>query len=392
MTNKLVKEIEKHFEPILRRGNLKITVESPDGNISECKPFDYDKYEGEVYYNKLTKLEYISVKKTSEKSLIDISSNPVTIFLKIVNGKAIDRPPFFVINGRRITEISDVKAFRTNSKSMIWSNVNITGYIDVTGCLEPTIARNEFRDGKLKKALFNSLLNEELKIKSFAEKCLKINLKGKYKKLESIFENTLNEVAKELSTVKKKNKKSGKNLEYIRNDNKDNFQAFKIENRAFNNKKFAPIFTSENQINRQRDPKKRFTNVFLPSINISNSKEKKENGSGFNISIDCTSEPPTNDNNEKIRSMINGNQIIIYQKHPEFEARLDISRDGIPRLCINLIHYLCSEILVNYNLLNFMVEAKEQTPKTILNDFTESLYSFERKLRAIEGRKLSDFN
>jgi hypothetical protein len=389
----LVKEIEKHFETILRRGNLKITVESPDGSISECKPFDYDRYEGDVYYNKLTKLEYISVKRTAEKSFIDISNNPVTIFLKIVNDKAIDRRPFFVINGRRITEISDVKAFRTNSKSMIWSHPNITGYIDVTGCLEPTIARNEFRDNRHKKALFNSLLNEELKIKSFVEESLKVNLNSKYKKLESILENTLNEVAKELSTAKKKNNKSGKNLDYIRNDNKDNFQAFTLEDRTFENKiKTEPLFTRENQINTEGDSKKRFTNVFLPSINTSKNEQKEKNGFGFNIRLDCDNEPLKDNGGNKVRSILNGNEIVIYQKHPEFESRLDNSRDGIPRLSLNLIYYLCSEIMIHFKLLEYLKNNQPEDTKEILSDFTISMYSFQKRLTGLEGKKLSDFN
>lgn len=389
----LISEIENHFEILLRRQGLKISVIFPNDKIHICKPFDYDRYKGEIYFNKIMTLRYTACKKTGEKGAINIEDRPVLIFLKVINDKAIERRPFFVIKGRRITEVSDVKAFRTISKSMVWSHPNITGYIDVTGCLEPTIARNEFKDSRIAKALFSTLLEEEIKIKSFVEASLNTNLKGKYKKLETLLENTLNEVAKELSKAKRKNRKSENNLEYLREEERDNYQSFIIENRnrPFNNNSLGSATAREIRANLVREPKKRYTRILLPSINIARSEEKKENGLGFNIRIDCENEPLSDDNDQKVRSIINGNEIIIYQKHPEFESRLTNSREGIPRLSVNLINYLCSEILIHFKLLGYFNNGQPNETKDILNDFTESLYSFEKRLNSLEGKKLSDF-
>ena len=389
----LIAEIEKHFEILLRRQGLKLSVKFPNNTIHICKTFDYDRYKGEIYFNKITTLRYTACKKTGEKGTINIEDKPVVIFLKVINDKAIERRPYFVIKGRRITEVSDVKAFRSISKSMIWSHPNITGYIDVTGCLEPTIARNEFKDSKIVKALFSTLLEEELKIKEFVEASLNTNLKGKYKKLETLLENTLNEVAKELSKAKRKNKKSENNLKYLREEERDNYQSFTIENRnrPFDNDSVGTGIAREIRAEIVREPKKRYTRILLPSINIARSEEKKENGLGFTIRIDCENEPLKNDNDQKVRSIVNGNEIIIYQRHPEFESRLTNSRDGIPRISVNVINYLCSEILIHFKLLGYLNSGQPEEAKDILNDFADSLYSFERRLNSLEGKKLSDF-
>lgn len=389
--NELKREIEKHFEILLKRNNLRITLISSGGQESICLPFDYEKYKGETYYNKLVKLEYMAVKKTAEIGTLKIDEYPVVIFIKVTNEKAIDRRPFFVIKGRRITEISDVKAFRTNSKSLIWSHPNITGYIDVTGCLEPTIARNEFRNTKIQKALFHTLLQEESKIKEFIDKQLKLNLNSKFKKLESILENTLNDVANELSQANKHNTMSEKDMRNLTQDEKDNFQIFKIEDRSIKNEIAGK--ESKNNPNGNRDTSRKLFEVHLPSINNTKSSkdQKKDTGQGLNIKIDCENEPLRNELNQKIRSSLNGNEIIIYQKHPEFLSRLDTARDGIPRLTTQLINYLSSEILLHYKILEFGRKDKQDDVKEILLNFSDALYCFEKKLNSLEGKKLSEF-
>lgn len=386
-------EVEKHFEVLLCRKNLKVRIKFPNGNIHECKAFDYEKYSGEIYYNKLINLEFTSVKKTGEKTLLNINDRPVIIYLKIIKNKTIERRPFFVIKGRRITEVSDVKAFRTNSKSMIWSHPNVIGYIDVSGCLEPTIARNEFKATKIQRALFNTLLKEEDKIKSFIDESLKVNLSGKYKKLESILENMLNEVARDLSKSKRQNKESEQNSKYLREGEKDNYQSFKIENRInINNNKEQTDNEREKNAYNNRPPAKRYTQIMLPSINLNKTDRIAGNNLGFNVRINCTDEPLIDERSQKVRSILNGNEVIVYQKHTEFENRLDYSRDGIPRVTERLLNYLCCEILFHYKTLDFIRSNRHEEPKIIFLDFIEAFYSFQKKLNSLEGKKLSDFN
>ena len=391
--NELINEIEKHFEILLQRKGLEISVTFPNGQSHVCMPFDYNKFKGEIYFNKITTLKYTSNKKTQKKGQIDINNHPVIIFLKLINNKTIDRRPFFVINGRRISEISDVKAFRSISKSMIWSHPNITGYIDVSGNLEPTIARNEFKENRISKALFSTLLDEEQKIKSFVEDSLKISHGAKFKKLEIILENTLNEVASELSDASRKKRKSENDLRYLTNAETNSYQTFAIENRNRSNGKVFDLLSQSNVI--RTDPvkgsKKRYTKIQVPSMKLSDSIEKIDSGLGFNIRIDSVNDPLKDENEQLIRSIMRGNEIVIYQKHPECLSRINNTRNGIPIVTTNLINYLCVEILKNFKELELQKGGDSINVKKILKDFTDSLYSFEKKLRVIDGKKLSEF-
>ncbi|MBK7255325.1 MAG: hypothetical protein IPI04_15810 [Ignavibacteria bacterium] len=91
----------------------------------------------------------------------------------------LNRSPVFINKGRRIIEISKVDQFRSNQRSSIWSNPNVTGYISVTGILEPTPTRKDFRSTYLLKALFYTLNKLEPEIKDFVENETKINFSNK---------------------------------------------------------------------------------------------------------------------------------------------------------------------------------------------------------------------
>ncbi|MBK8382755.1 MAG: hypothetical protein IPL16_12885 [Ignavibacteria bacterium] len=102
----------------------------------------------------------------------------------------LNRSPVFINKGRRIIEISKVDQFRSNQRSSIWSNPNVTGYISVTGILEPTPTRKDFRSTSLLKALFYTLNKLEPEIKDFVENETKIN-----------FSNKLNEIEEEINSA-----------------------------------------------------------------------------------------------------------------------------------------------------------------------------------------------
>lgn len=116
------------------------------------------------------------------------------------------------------------------------------------------------------------MLQEESKIKEFIDKQLKLNLNSKFKKLESILENTLNDVANELSQAKKHNTMSEKDMKNLTQDEKENFQIFKIEDRSIKNEITGK--ESINNSNGNRDTSKKFFEVHLPSIN--NTKSSKD--------------------------------------------------------------------------------------------------------------------
>jgi len=194
-TEELKKEMEKHFELLLRRKNLAIKIINNDRNIYKCQAFDYESLEGEIYEDYIT--DFITQdKRIKAGSLATKIKNPVHIFLKMTKGITINRPPVFISKGRRICEIKDVKSFRSKHKSDIWDHPNVTGFIDLSDLLGPTIARNDFRNNNYSKALYNTLYELEELISEFVKKA---NLKSEerhYQQLEDILNKELSKLAR----------------------------------------------------------------------------------------------------------------------------------------------------------------------------------------------------
>jgi len=99
---------------------LFIKVIDFDGTEHECKPFDYDAFEGEVYEDRITHLHVESGGRYKKKMTIRFDKQPIKVFLKMTKGVSLNKPPVFIAKGRRICEIKDVKSFKSQHKSDVW--------------------------------------------------------------------------------------------------------------------------------------------------------------------------------------------------------------------------------------------------------------------------------
>lgn len=401
--NGLKREIEKHFEIILSRRNIKIIIVKDDNPPVECKAFDYAAFDGPDKTIQIKQLEYTHSKRYSVLGQIKLGSSPVKIYLKVIKDKAIDRKPFFVIKGRRIADVADIKAFRTCSKSLIWSHPNVTGYIDATGILEPTIARNEFKNTRHSKSLFRTLLEYEDEIKAFVEENVNNAIIGQFHRLESILSKAMSDLAQEINKkernilrngndrIRISNSKSG--MEVIKNfeiSTQEGTTLFEVPAHGHTQRRSG---RREESIEASRDIEYNGTNLELP-VNMNNSRDRDNSefadSSGFNIVIDSENEPMKDRNDKYLRSVLFDSNIVIYKKHPEFSKRLDISVHGIPKISSSLVTYLCSEILVHYKSHNNNNELTDN--KLLFNDFLESLYYLESKLSWLRNKKISEFS
>lgn len=154
----LQNEIEKHFELLLARENLTIRLIRIHNSLLDnkkefvCKPFDYKQHEGEVWEDYVKELYYTKQGRRPERVKLR-PPKPIHIFIKITKGKEINKRPVFISRGRRISAIKDIKSFRSKHKSALWDHPNVTGYIDLSDYLEPTIARNDFKNNPQSSAL-----------------------------------------------------------------------------------------------------------------------------------------------------------------------------------------------------------------------------------------------
>lgn len=153
--DQLKKDIELHFEILLKR-NVEIKIMDGENEVL-CVPFDYDSIEG------------LSIKKTidSWNNNLGVTTivplNKIEINIKICK-RNIERPVYFVSRGRRIASAKDLKSFKNYvdrsilTRGNAWTNVLLTGYIDVKNNLEPTVHRNDFVNNNERTAIYKAIM------------------------------------------------------------------------------------------------------------------------------------------------------------------------------------------------------------------------------------------
>lgn len=397
-------EIEKHFELLLSRGNLIIKLVDQNGEEFICSPFDYDQYEGEIYEDYITDL-HLTRGKTNYTMPAKI---PLHIFLKITKGRSVNKIPVFIAKGRRIGEIKDIKAFRSSHKNDLWGHPNVTGFIDLKDFIEPTIARNDFKNNNHSKALFKTLLDLEPYIMEFIGKINKRSEERHYKELEDRLNSALSKLARidamnfrtdylSGNEINLKDGGTGQDLsgESGKKDRGEedptSGEGGKIgENEGMGNQGVGdnpgsiPGGESEGEspLNEEND------NPFEDS-EFKGGKKKK---SGFNIRI-VDVDPDIDSATEKpLRSTVVGDEIRIFKKHPDFEERVRIGREGDTKITQRLVTYLAGEITVHYKDRFYIKTGQPEYNKQMFVGMVGFIYQFESLLSDLVNKNLSDFS
>lgn len=400
-------EIEKHFELLLRRKNLEIKlINEKTGSELLCLPFDYDIYDGEEYSDTLHEFKFIKGKK--QKRLVKFNSiMPVRIYLKVTKGKTINKPPVFITKGRRIAEIKEVRMFGSKHKNDIWGHPNVTGYIDLSDFLEPTIARNDFKNNDRSKALFYELIELEPLILDVIKEVNKESDDKHYEALEDKLNKALSKLARKDSMnfrtqflkgndVNLGKGTSGQSLE-------DGVGSTGIESRDYdtqeertgreNEEKGAGAGPSGQEGDGagggSKDGDKFPINGEESLFDDSEFKGKERKKSGFNIKIVDT-EPPVDENNIQLRSQLIGSDVIIYRKHSEFEQRVQKTKKGESKISQRLVTYLAGEIAVHYKDKQQTRYREPEYSKKLFENLVEFIYMFESVLKENVGKNLSD--
>lgn len=430
-------EIEKHFEDILRRENISITVidfkkrKSDEGReIFECTPFDYEAYEGVTFEKTLYTLEYIKSKRYSTIGTLDISANPVKIYLRIFTKNSLGRLPVFNIKGRRIAEVSEIKSFKSNSKIHIWSNSNISGSINVTGIAEPDISRTGFKQTQYSKALFHTLLKLEPEIKEAIASTIDSTSSSDFKKLENVLENALTDLTQKQKRKRKRKSAESEVNNALSNQGRNEIKKeFKINVPIYNNSEGTELSGKSGQllndsVNKSnfisemfdlKEPreygnsssKKYYSGQTKPATitiyeksKLSKEEETPDESTdlstfkldGLGIRIDKDSEPLLDENGKALRSTLLNGKIVIYMQHPLFQERLVSKEDGFARFTSELITYIAAEIITQYTLLRLNEKGSDINTKFVLQEYVESLHGYIQLLMKLEGKKLSELD
>ncbi len=361
-------EIEKHFELLLVRSNLEIKLIN-NGDEYVCSSFNYPSYNGNCIDDSM------------------LEDGKVRLFIKTTKGVDIKKRPVFIIKGRRIIEIHELKQFKSKNKGDIWNHPNITGYLDLGNYIEPDLARTGFaaNDREKSSRIFEFLVSKEENILSLIRENNEEEQERHYKQLEDILSNALSKLAKIDSMNFRTDYVLGKDvkledggegvgglrvgLDYLDNGKNDEYKG--------NN----PSATSggDNLLNKESDST-------FKDENLDGSERKK---SGLNIRIVDRDPNVDKETNKQIKSILLGNTIEIFRKHPEFENRVNHSRGGGLRISQRLITYLAGEITVHYKDKYYMRSGQPEYNKKMFEGLVDSIYLFEDLLKDAVDKDLS---
>lgn len=400
-------EIEKHFELLLARKNLQIKL--VDERTSEehiCEPFNYAQYEGEIYSDNLDKLYYTKGRKEPKKIGL-IVQKPIYVFLKVVKGKTINKLPVFIAKGRRIAEIKDVKQFRSKHKSDIWGHPNMTGYIDLSDYLEPTIARNDFKNNDKSKALFNTLEELEPLILEVIRDVNRETEEQHYQVLEDKLNQALSKLAKMDAMNYRTEYLSGNDINLQKGGSGQSFEEGHGKKDRGHKKGGGGEngWGGENEGDGSGPSGKTGSDTsggedegdFASSKEADNPFEDtgfkggKKKKSGFDIKF-VNGEIVDAETNKPVRSQLIGGTIRIFREHPDFQERVDYSRTKEPKISQRLITYLAGEITVHYKDKLQTRHGQPEYNKRLFENLVEFIYQFESLVKDLAGQNLSDFS
>jgi hypothetical protein len=385
--NEIKTEVEKHFELLLCRKNLEIKlINEETGTEINCLPFDYAKYNGEEYIDELHDFKFIKGKK--HKRLVKFNSlMPVKIYIKVTKGKTISKPPVFITKGRRIAEIKEVRMFKSKHKNDIWGHPNMTGYIDLSDFLEPTIARNDFKNNDRSKALFYELIELEPLIMDVIKEVNKETDDKHYEVLQNKLNKALSRLARKDAMKFRTEFLKGNEVNLDKESGnypiEQNLSA-DIENAEDSQSGSEADGNEKDGKNKKKFPLKGEESLF----NDSDLKGKERKKSGFNIKI-ADSEPPLDENDTQLRSQLIGDDVIIYRLHPEFEQRVQKSKKGGSKISQRLVTYLAGEVAVHYKDKLQTRYGQPDYNKKLFENLVEFIYMFENLLKENVGKNLS---
>lgn len=379
---RLKAEIEQHFEPILRRENIRVELTDESGESYGCAAFNYNAYCAEPFDRVLNELQKTHSKKEQSKKSIDISANPVRIFLIASPTFEFDRPVFFSVKGRRVVDVSAVNQFRTYKKTLIWSRSNVTGYIDVTGVLTPVLTRKDFVNNVEAKSFFQTLLGLEGEILQYIDSQSQQTSSNALKELES----KINSALKDLqitgeSETAPGGKSRGKVLCRTRKM-KTSIVILPANGNTQSSSGNSESGTSKNNL----QSKNQANGYQYKEITLNNRKNAPSSGQ-LEIRIDSENEPHIDLNGELLRSTLQGNLVIIFKKHPDFAIRIKTLQSGSEELTPRLINFIAMEFATHLN----SIDSKVDSQNSILDSYrklVKTALQVEEKLKNLEGSKL----
>lgn len=363
--------ISKHFDLILRKSPVKINLVK-DNKIKQCKPFMYTIHTGESFEKEFTI-------KTGKGSTVKTKTGK--IFLRYTFQKVINRPVAFFSKGRMINNVNQISLFDSNNKTLIWSNPQLTGYIDTADILSPVITRNTYKNDIDTKRLFTQLKKLEPVIINFINKCNQKNATTHFNRLEDIINEKIKCSIKNKQKIKRK-PQSGDIVTINDNDKGYGMECIQFEltekgTSAQRRSKRAScrVMANPRRSNIISADSYKFETLIVNPV--------KDEISSIKIKIEGNAQPLKDENNNPLLSILVNNEVVIYKKHKDFNERIRRSRLGEEFMTKSLISLIIIEFLSHY--------LKQIKPKNEMNEFRELYYILEKELAELNDQHLLSY-
>lgn len=360
-------EIESHFERLLARPNLKITVQEPGEEPLLCEPFRYRDIPGKDIQRTLT---------------VEVNNNsyPVEVHLKIADFEVPGRTVRFFARGRRVNQVAEIKSFLRKSayRTSVWGHPHLLGYIEVGEVVRPVITRDDFVRNKNRQMFYNAILRIEDEIKNALDRINEAQRDTTLNRLEDVLRDVLDSIARQdrrqlrLHTTAQRKTKSTKAKKETQADAKTDDQPSAVQSNV------TPL-TSDNGSAQE------FQNE-APYLNGDTNGNTGASGwagnSGFagqngertqaptpgpdddvKFSYDVPKKPtrrprnsfdiqffdiPPDAHGEVKRSYLIDSTIYINVAHPDFQERMVHTRSGQPKVTDRLGAYIAATVSIHY--------------------------------------------
>jgi hypothetical protein len=333
------REIETHFERLLARPNLSITVQEANQLPLRCQSFDYSQLNGESFHR-----------------VIDLEFGgklyPIEFHLKVSDVEVPGQTARFFARGRRINEIKEIKSFLNKSKhrTSVWGHPHLLGYIEVGHLVRPVITRDDFIRGKERIALYEAILTMEDEIRDAVNRVNEAHRDNSLNRLEDALRDVLEGLSREdrlslraeLSTGTQQGKLNhgGGSAEGMEGGPITEESIMKTGRARGGTGNLDG--TNPKEDGTQTGQANEGQQVLDDPLSMQGAERKR---SGFDIRFYNL---PADLNGHLSRSKLVDGTIIINKAHPDFQDRVTTSRQGLPRFNDRLGAYLAQTVSIHY--------------------------------------------
>ena len=401
----VTKEVEHHFELLLKRKNLQILLidrrfKSPKEHI--CVPYDYEKHEGQAFSNRI---KDVMVTKYNTPKLKKFEKS-IHVYLMITKQRVTNRPPVFFIKDRRITAIKDAAQFNSTNKKNLWEHPNISGYIDLKDLVEPDITRKSFskkkngKDSEILDHIFEAIKQIEPAILQHIKEINKVDEDEHYSELEDRLNSHLAKMSKQFNLLFRTNLIKGKNRNALPGEDTVGDDKGGSHHRDGISDDPTPIKTpggknsgsgegddekgigGDGEDQKPKEPENPFDDT-----GFTGSESKKP---GFNIKIIPGPRNIDDTTGKEIKSDLIGGDIRIWREHKSFESRVSRTNKDQPKITQRLISYISGQIMVHFADEMYTKETVEDYGKHLFVTLTDLISEFEDGLKSYDGKNLSN--